>query len=107
MPGVAARNVMFVRAEYSYESPSFGMLTPAVIFARLNSLNKKADASDVKVGLVNNLGFEVNLNYSYRTLDGLRLSLDGGLWVPGGAWETSGVKPETVYGARATAATYF
>jgi len=37
----------------------------------------------------------------------LRLSLDGGLWVPGGAWETSGVKPETVYGARATAATYF
>jgi len=107
MPGVVARNVMFMRADYSYESPSFGMLTPAVIFARLNSLNKKADPSDTKVGLVNNLGFEVNLNYSYRTLDGLRLSLDGGLWVPGGAWETSGVKPETVYGARATAATYF
>lgn len=107
MPGAAVRNVVFARAEYSYESPSFGMLTPAVIFARLNSLNKKADASDTKVGLVNNLGFEVNLNYSYRTLDGLRLSLDGGLWVPGGAFETSGVKPETVYGARATAATHF
>lgn len=107
MPGASVRNVVFVKAEYSYESPSFGMLTPAVIFARLDALNKKADVTEKKVGLVNNLGFEVNINYSYRTLDGLRLSLDGGLWVPGGAWETSGVKPETVYGARATAATYF
>lgn len=107
MPGPLVRNVVFVKAEYSYESPSFGMLTPAFVFARLNALNKKSEESETKVGLVNNLGFEVNLNYSYRTLDGLRLSLDGGLWVPGGAWEVSSVKPGTVYGARATAATYF
>ena len=107
MPGAIVRNVLFARADYSFESPTFGMLTPAVIFARLDSLNKNT-ASDVKkFGAVNNVGFEVDINYSYRTMDGVRLSLDGGLWVPGGAWETAGVKPETVYGLRATASTYF
>lgn len=107
MPGAIVRNVLFARADYSFESPTFGMLTPAVIFARLDSLNKNT-ASDVKkFGAVNNVGFEVDINYSYRTMDGVRFSLDGGLWVPGGAWETAGVKPETVYGLRATASTYF
>ncbi|MEN9810140.1 MAG: hypothetical protein RLZZ488_1707 [Pseudomonadota bacterium] len=107
MPGAIVRNVLFARAEYSYESAGVGMLTPAVIFARLDQTNTKASAADTNVGGNSNLGFEFDLNYSYRTVDGLRISLDGGLWVPGGAWETSGVKPETVYGIRATAATFF
>ncbi|MEN9530365.1 MAG: hypothetical protein RI932_2238 [Pseudomonadota bacterium] len=106
MPGALVRNVVFARADYSYES-TFGMLTPAVVYARLDSLNRKTTADEKKVGTVNNVGFEVDINYSYRTMDGIRLSVDGGLWVPGGAWETSGVKPETVYGVRASAATYF
>lgn len=107
MPGSIVQNVVFSRLDYSYESPTFGMITPAVIFARLDALNNATGASDKKVGSVHNVGFEVDLTYSYRTMDGLRLSLDGGLWVPGGAWELQGVKPETVYGVRATAATYF
>ncbi len=106
MPGAIVRNVIFVRADYSYES-TFGTLTPAVIYGRLDSLNKKTTADEKKVGTVNNVGFEVDVNYSYRTMDGIKLSVDGGLWVPGGAWETSGVKPETVYGVRASASTYF
>lgn len=107
MPGAIVRNVMFARAEYSYESPSFGMLTPAIIFARLDQLNNKSGTTDTVVGANRNIGFEVDMTYAYRTMDGIRFSLDGGLWVPGGAWETSGVKPETVYGVRATAATFF
>ncbi|NBO37993.1 hypothetical protein EBU99_05365 [bacterium] len=107
MPGAIVRNVTFVRADYSYESPTFGMITPAVVFARLNALNSKSTASDNTVGTNSNVGFEVDVNYSYRTMDGVRFSLDGGLWVPGGAWESAGVKPETVLGVRATAATFF
>ncbi|MEY4065646.1 MAG: hypothetical protein RIR26_1854 [Pseudomonadota bacterium] len=107
MPGALVQNVLFARADYSFESPSFGMLTPAVIFARLDALNKSGVVTASKVGTVKNVGFEVDVNYSYRTMDGVRFGLDGGLWVPGGAWETSGVKPETVYGVRATAATFF
>ena len=107
MPGAIVQNVIFSRLDYSYESPTFGMITPALVFARLDKLNKTSAVNAKTVGTVNNLGFEVDLTYSYRTMDGVRLSLDGGLWVPGGAWEKQGVKPETVYGVRATAATYF
>jgi hypothetical protein len=108
MPGAIVRNVLFARAEYSYESPSFGMLTPSLVFARLDQTNTKSTVgSESVVGKNRNLGFEVDISYSYRTMDGVRFSLDGGLWLPGGAWEVSGVKPETVYGLRATAATYF
>jgi hypothetical protein len=107
MPGAIVRNVVFGKAEYSYESPTFGMITPAVVFARLDQINSKAADGGAVVGGNRNLGFEVDMTYSYRTMDGVRFSLDGGLWVPGGAWEASGVKPETVYGVRATAATYF
>ncbi|MFZ9520852.1 MAG: hypothetical protein ACO3A4_10270 [Silvanigrellaceae bacterium] len=107
MPGTLVRNVVFGKAEYSYESPTFGMIAPAVVFARLDQTNSKTTDGTASVGGNGNLGFEVDLTYSYRTMDGVRFSLDGGLWVPGGAWETSGVKPETVYGLRATAATYF
>jgi hypothetical protein len=107
MPGALVQNVLFARAEYSFESPSFGMLTPAVIFARLDALNKNTATASTNVGTVKNVGFEVDINYSYRTMDGIRFGLDGGLWVPGGAWESSGVKPETVYGVRATASTFF
>lgn len=107
MPGAIVRNVLFARAEYSYESPTFGMITPSVIFARLDQTNSKPSTAETVVGANRNIGFEVDMNYSYRTMDGMRFSLDGGLWVPGGAWESAGVKPETVYGVRATAASYF
>jgi hypothetical protein len=107
MPGAIVRNVLFARAEYSYESPSLGMITPSIIFARLDQNNSKPSSASNIVGVNRNVGFEVDLTYSYRTMDGMRFSLDGGLWVPGGAWETSGVKPETAYGVRATAATFF
>jgi hypothetical protein len=107
MPGSVVRNVLFGRAEYSYESPSVGMFTPSVIFARLDQTNSKPSNATTTFGSNANVGFEVDMNYSYRTVDGMRFSLDGGLWVPGGAWETSGVKPETVYGVRVGAATFF
>ena len=108
MPGGAVMNSLFVRGDYTYESPSFGSITPALVWSRLDVTNSKAGASPNAVGKAKDLGVEFDLSYSYKTADNVKLSVDSGVWFPGKAWRSdAGGKTQPMYGVRTTASTSF
>jgi hypothetical protein len=109
MPGHQVVNSLFVRGEYSYEAPGVGMITPAIIWGRLDSLNTNPTASTLPVASSSkNLGVEVDIGYSYQTSDNLKMALDAGFWIPGAAWQRTGQsKPSSSYGVRSTVSTTF
>ncbi len=107
MPGPLVQNETFLRADYTYEAPNFGTITPAVIWGRINSLNTKADL-ETSVGKTANLGMEFDIKYGFQTTDNLNLSLEGGFWWPGKAWQSrANSKQDPVYGIKTTASTQF
>lgn len=107
MPGRSVSNATFVRAEYSYEAPGVGLITPALIWGRLNSLNKSAPTQD-SVGHTASLGFELNTRFQYVTTDKVSLGVEGGVWLPGKAWATlAHPKPEIAFGLRTSVGTVF
>lgn len=108
MPGNAVNNTVFVRGDYTYEGPSFGAITPSVVWGRLDQANTKAGNVTGAVGRGKNLGLEVDIAYSYKTADNVKFGIDTGVWFPGGAWrEQGGKKPSPVYGVRTSASTSF
>jgi hypothetical protein len=108
MPGATMQNTVFFRGDYTYESPSFGSITPSLVWGRLDQANTKAGQLDGAVGRSKNLGVEFDINYGYRTADNVQFGIDTGVWFPGGAWhKNGGKKPSPVYGIRTSASTSF
>lgn len=108
MPGAVMQNGVFVRGEYTYESPTFGQLTPAIVWGQLDATNTKAPTAENAVGRSKNLGIEFDLRYSYQTTDRVNLGVESGFWLPGKAWQTpTAGKMQPVYGIRTTASTTF
>ena len=133
MPTNAITNATFVRANYTYESPGFGSITPVLVWGRLNRTNpnyescaeeqKVVSSTDpnvasnpsptssvnhVCVGGSAALGFELDLTYEYTTLDRVHFGVDAGYWAVGNAWQVNGQgKPNGSMGARLFTGTEF
>ena len=108
MPGNTIANTIFTRVDYTFESPGFGSLTPAVVWGRLEQANNRLTTPGVGYGRNKNLGWELDINYSYTTVDNLKIGLDSGVWLPGAAWKLEGNnRPSAVYGLRTTFSTSF
>lgn len=112
MPGALVANTVFVRGEYTYESPTVGTLVPSVIWGTLRE-TRPADASKTLastegVGRYSNLGTEFQLSYSYLTTDYIKLGAEASFWLPGAAWAEKGTNaPSSVMGARVIVSTIF
>jgi hypothetical protein len=108
MPGNAVANTIFTRFDYTFESPGFGAISPALVWGRLEQSNNKPTVAGVGYGRNKNLGFEMDLGYSYTTVDNLKIGLDSGVWFPGAAWALEGnSQPSATYGLRTSFSTSF
>ena len=125
MPMGSITNTTFVRVDYTFENPSFGLLSPVLVWGVLNETNKSyngsnglctegasADANSAVnhlcVGGSRNLGVELDLAYRYTTLDRVTIGTDIGYWFVGSAWQEYGEsKPQGVLGMRVSLGTEF
>lgn len=111
MPGARVQNTIFARGEYTYESPSFGSITPSLIWGMLQTTNsntlENASFDSSRLGKESSLGFELDVDYNYQTVDFVKWQVGAGVWFPGNAWETTESKPSMVFGARAGLSTSF
>ena len=105
LPSGALHNAAFAVADYAYESPTLGQVSPAIIWGGLTEINKEDNGQP---GAAKPLGIEVDLSYSYKTLDNVKWSLDSGVWLPGSALHTKQYqKSGPVFGLRASLITQF
>jgi hypothetical protein len=85
-------NAMFLKGSYTFMSPKFGAITPSLIWSSLwkqpllKDINPYERGIDDTARLPKNLGFEVDVTYSYRRSDFLLFTFQGGVWKPGQAW---------------------
>lgn len=109
MPGSLVENATFVKWEYAYETPSFGMISPSILYGRLNETNSKGSNADgMAFGRDASLGVEADIAYRYLTTDNVDLGLEAGFWFPGAAWKTTATgKPDNAFGLRVMAGTHF
>jgi hypothetical protein len=107
MPGSAVQNALYLKGDYSFETSSFGQINTALIWAQLDKKNALSDVNGA-YGTDKNLGVELNVGYSYRTVDKINFGIDSGVWFPGKAWQPkNGDKPDFAYGVRTSASTEF
>jgi hypothetical protein len=112
MPGGNIQNMSFAKLEYTFETPSYGMFSPSVVWGRLDRMNSKsapASEQDKVYGFKSrNLGVELDLKYSYQTQDRVNFGLEGGAWFVGQAWRKKGSgKPSPAFGLRGEVSTSF
>jgi hypothetical protein len=112
MPGATVANAIFARGDYTFESPTSGAVTPSLVWGMLRE-TRSADAgkslADTEgVGRYSDLGFELQVSYSYITTDFLKLGADLSFWKPGAAWSQKGTSaPDYVLGGRLSVSTVF
>ena len=108
-PGAIVQNVYYSRFSYAYETPGFGYISPAVIWARLH----KVAAGDLQgtPGRDPNLGIELNVDYIYRTTSRIDFGLSAGALFPGKAYtvklDTGDKDAKVSYGIRSSVSTSF
>ena len=112
MPGSLVQNSLFVRGEYTYETPAAGAFTPALIWGVLRRTRSadsgKSVGESLGAGRYADLGLEFDVGYSYMTTEFIKLGFETGLWMPGRAWAVSGSgKPTESFGGRLSLSTVF
>ncbi len=104
MPGAVVGNAMFVRGDYTYESPTVGAFTPSLVWGML----RETQTGTTGYGRSPGLGIEADVAYSYLTTDFIKIGADVGVWFPGAAWSEKGSgRPGSVLGGRLAVSTNF
>jgi hypothetical protein len=112
MPGAMVGNAIFLRGEYTFESPTSGTIIPSVVWGRLRETRSadvgKTLADTNGVGRYADLGTEFQVSYSYVTEDFLKLGGEFSVLMPGSAWATKGsTAPDYAVGGRLLVSTVF
>ena len=102
VPDVAAlTNTLYLAPKLNWNFSEKWSLNSSVLWAQLNTPQYDDGASD--------LGFEIDASFVFKPNDALTWSIDGGVLLPGSAFEGGGAfdSPETAYGIQTRAAISF
>jgi hypothetical protein len=112
MPGAIVANALFLRGEYTFESPTSGTIVPSVVWGQLRE-TRGADAGKTLddtegLGRFADLGMEFQVSYSYWTDDFLKIGAEASVLRPGSAWSSKGTSaPDFAVGGRLSVSTVF